>query len=99
MASGSLLITEARQGEIRLRPALIMEPEIWSQQRRAYFMLMGCVTKEEWDEMAPDVIAMGLDPNNIEDLGPNRRDSLPTDAEWNARMKANGVDAEKLLRA
>jgi len=87
LQDGSLLVTETVGGEIRLRPALIYEPEIWTPERTAYFMLINSMTKEEWDRMVPDVIAMGLDPAKIDGIDPNHRDTLPTDAEWDERIR------------
>ena len=84
---GSLLVTEAKDGEIRLRPAFMYEPPVWSPEETAYFILINSMTKEEWDRNLPDVFAMGVDPMKIEGLEPNHRDGLPTDAEWDARRK------------
>lgn len=86
LADGSLLLTEAKDGEIRLRPAFLYEPEVWSPDERAYFILINSMTKEEWDRNLPDVVGMGIDPERIEGLEPNHRDGLPTDAEWDAKM-------------
>ena len=88
LQDGTVLITEAKDGEIRLRPALIAEPERWTPERTAYFMLINCVTKEEWDRMIPDVLALGLDPNNIRGIEPHHRESLPTDQQWDERQQA-----------
>jgi len=86
LADGSLLVTEAKDGAIHLRPAMIYEPEVWSQEETAYFMLINSMTQEEWDRMVPDVVAMGIDPLEIEGIDPNHRDTLPTEAEWDRRM-------------
>jgi AbrB family looped-hinge helix DNA binding protein len=87
LGDGSLLVTEAKDGEIRIRPAFVYEPEVWSPEERAYFILINSMTKEEWDRNLPDVLEMGVDPAKIEGLEPNHRDTLPTDAEWDARRK------------
>jgi AbrB family looped-hinge helix DNA binding protein len=87
LEDGSLLVTEAKDGEIRLRPAFVYEPPVWSPEETAYFMLINSMTKEEWDRNLPDVLEMGVDPAKIEGLEPNHRDGLPTDAEWDARRK------------
>jgi AbrB family looped-hinge helix DNA binding protein len=88
LEDGSLLVTEASNGEIRLRPAIVYEPEVWGPERMAYFMLINSMTKEEWDRMIPDVIALGINPAKIEGIEPNHRDTLPTDAEWDQRLSA-----------
>src|SRR6185437_1457712 len=84
LEDGSLLVTEAKEGEIRLRPAFVYEPEVWTPERKAYFILINSLTKEEWDRNLPDVLKMGIDPARIEGLQPNHRDTLPTEAEWGA---------------
>jgi AbrB family looped-hinge helix DNA binding protein len=87
LADGSLLITEAKDGEIRIRPAFMYEPPVWSSEEKAYFILINSMTKEEWDRNLPDVLEMGIDPTKIEGLEPNHRDGLPTQADWRAHLK------------
>ena len=85
LEDGSLLVIEVKDGEIRLRPALVYEPEVWSPEETAYFILINSMTKEEWDRNLPYVLELGIDPKQIKGLEPNHRDGLPTDAEWDAR--------------
>jgi AbrB family looped-hinge helix DNA binding protein len=87
LEDGSLLITEAKDGEIRIRPAFLHEPPLWSPEETAYFILINSMTKEEWDRNLPDVLELGIDPLKIKGLDPNHRDTLPTDAECDAFMK------------
>ncbi len=87
LEDGSLLVTEAKDGEIRLRPAFVYEPEVWSPEETAYFILINSVTKEEWDRNLPSVLELGVDPVKIEGIEVNHRDTLPTDAEWEAGRK------------
>ena len=97
---GSLLITETKDGEIRLRPALLYEPEVWSPERTAYFMLVNSLTKEEWDRAVPDVVAMGFNPNKVEGVPLNYRSTLPSEKEWNKLMgKTANTPARKKLSA
>jgi len=56
LGDGSLLVTEAKDGEIRLRPAFVYEPPVWSPEETAYFILINSMTKEEWDRNLPDVL-------------------------------------------
>lgn len=58
------------------------EPEVWTNERTAYFLLINSMTKEEWDSMIPDVIALGVDPARIDGIPLDYRDTLPTQAEW-----------------
>jgi AbrB family looped-hinge helix DNA binding protein len=85
LADGSLLVTEVKDGEIRLRPAFLYEPEVWSPEETAYFILINSMTKEEWDRNLPYVLELGVDPVRIKGLEPNHRETLPTEAEWRAR--------------
>jgi AbrB family looped-hinge helix DNA binding protein len=87
LQDGSLLVTEATNGEIRIRPAFVYEPPTWSPEETAYFILINSMTREEWDRNLPDVLKMGVDPTQIKGLEPNYRDALPTDAEWDERRK------------
>jgi AbrB family looped-hinge helix DNA binding protein len=87
LEDGSLLITEAKDGEIRIRPAFVYEPEVWSPEETAYFILINSMTKEEWDENLPHVLELGVDPTKIDGLEPNHRDTLPTRREWPAYLK------------
>jgi hypothetical protein len=74
-------------GQIIIRPT--HEVEIWSPERTAYFLLINSMTKEEWDRNIPDVLEMGVDPTKIEGLAPNHRETLRTDAEWDAHMRSH----------
>ncbi len=85
LEDGSLLVTEAKFGEIRLRPALVYEQEAWSPEETAYFILINSMTKEEWDRNIPHALELGVDPARIEGLEPDHRETLPTDSEWDAR--------------
>jgi len=87
LEDGSLLVTEVKDGEIRLRPALLYEPPVWSPEETAYFILINSMTKEEYDRNLPYVLELGVDPTKIEGLEPNHRDTLPTDEEWPLFLK------------
>lgn len=87
LQDGSLLVTEAKEGEIRLRPAFIYEPEMWTPERRAYLTLMNAITQEEYDRISDQLREEGIDPAHVPDLEPGHRATLPTDAEWDALMQ------------
>ncbi len=84
LEDGSLLVTEAKDGEIRIRPAFLYEPPVWSPEETAYYILINSMTKDEWDENLPYVLELGVDPVKVEGIEPNHRETLPTDAEWEA---------------
>ncbi len=87
LTDGSLLTTEVKDGEIRIRPAYVYEPEVWPDEEKAYFILINSMTKEDYDSGLPFVLEMGIDPAKIDGLEPNYRDTLPTRAEWDAKIR------------
>jgi AbrB family looped-hinge helix DNA binding protein len=99
LADGSLLVTEAKDGEIRIRPAFLYEPPVWSDEEKAYYILINSMTKEEWDRNLPDVLEMGVDPQKIEGLEPNHRDGLPSQADWRAHLKRRRAELLKEERS
>jgi AbrB family looped-hinge helix DNA binding protein len=92
LGDGSLLVTEAKDGEIRIRPAFVYEPEVWSPEETAYFILINSMTKEEWDENLPHVLELGVDPMQVKGLEPNHRDGLPARSEWRAQLKRQRME-------
>jgi AbrB family looped-hinge helix DNA binding protein len=87
LEEGSILQVEPKSGGVLIRPAFLYEPEVWSADTKAYFILINSVTKEEWDRNLPDVLEMGIDPTKIEGLAPDHRETLPTDAQWDAMKR------------
>ena len=87
LEDGSMLTVAAKDGAISIRPAYLYEPEVWSDEERCYFILINSMTQEEWDANLPEVLQLGIDPAKINGLEPNHRDTLPTDAEWDARIR------------
>ncbi|MEO6911264.1 MAG: AbrB/MazE/SpoVT family DNA-binding domain-containing protein [Edaphobacter sp.] len=83
---GSILITEASNGEIRIRPAVAVEVEVYTPERRAELLLNNATTREEWDEIAADVRSWGLDPRNIPYVDSDQREKLPTSRELDHRI-------------
>ena len=87
LEDGSLLVTEAKAGEIRIRPAFVIEPEIWSPQRKAYLTLINAMTKEEFDEISALLREEGIDPADAPGLDPDHRATLPTQAGRSEHLK------------
>ena len=87
LEDGSMLTVAAKDGAISIRPAYVYEPEVWSDEERSYFILINSMTKEEWNTNLPEVLQLGIDPARIKGLEPNHRQTLPTDAEWDARVR------------
>jgi AbrB family looped-hinge helix DNA binding protein len=92
LQDGSLLVTEAKDGEIRIRPAFIYEPEVWSPQRKAYLMLINAMTQEEFDEVSALLREEGIDPTEAPGLDPNHRDTLPLRSEWREHLKQRRME-------
>jgi AbrB family looped-hinge helix DNA binding protein len=89
LGDGSLLVTEAKDGEIRIRPAFVVEPEVWSPQRKAYLTLINAMTQEEYDDVSALLREEGIDPTDAPGLDPDHRATLPTEKEWEERMMPN----------
>jgi AbrB family looped-hinge helix DNA binding protein len=98
LADGSLLVTEAKDGEIRIRPAFVYEPEVWSPQRKAYLTLINAMTQEEYDKVSALLREEGIDPTDAPGLDPNHRATLPTNAEWEAHRKLRRAELLKEKR-
>ncbi len=65
LTDGSLLIAEARDGGVFLRPAQALPLEIYSDMRIAEFRLNNAVDADDYAAARADVAAMGLDPAAI----------------------------------
>jgi AbrB family looped-hinge helix DNA binding protein len=98
LEDGSLLVTEAKDGEIRIRPAFVYEPEVWSPQRKAYLTLINAMTQEEFDEVSALLREEGIDPTDAPGLDSNYRSTLPTDAERAAQQKLRRAELLKEKR-
>jgi AbrB family looped-hinge helix DNA binding protein len=99
LEDGSLLVTEVKDGEIRLRPAFVYEPEVWSPQRKAYLTLINAMTKEEFDEISALLREEGIDPTDAPGLDPNHRATLPTREGWEKQMKRRTAEVAREQRS
>ena len=66
LEEGSLVIAEETPEGILIRPAVAMPVEIYSPERRAEFLLSNATDEEEYQAAQTDVIAMGLNPDEIQ---------------------------------
>ena len=95
-----LLVIGANPWGIRLRPASVYEPEGWSTEQTAYYILVNCMTKEGWDWMIPDVVKLGVGPEKIGGIELNYRGILLADEEWDEQIEKPKRDhAPARLRA
>jgi AbrB family looped-hinge helix DNA binding protein len=88
LKEGDLLVTEEREGGILLRPAVAVPIEIYTPERKAEFLLNNAVTRENYDDACEAIREMGLDPKKIPYTKNARRESLPTNKEFDAMMVA-----------
>jgi AbrB family looped-hinge helix DNA binding protein len=62
---GSLLVLEAEAEGIVLRPADWPEPEIYTPERIAEFLLNSAVSEDEYLAAIEEVRRMGIDPSTV----------------------------------
>lgn len=62
---GSLLIAEARPDGVLLRPVVALPVEIYSDERKAEFLLNNAVTSEDYVTAVKEILKMGLSPEKI----------------------------------
>jgi len=62
---GTLVVAEAREGGILLRPAVALPVEIYTPERRAEFLLSNAVDADDYAEARLTVEAMGVDPDAV----------------------------------
>jgi AbrB family looped-hinge helix DNA binding protein len=65
MEEGAMIIAEALADGILLRPAAVVPVEIYSDARRAEFLLNNAVGPDEYGWAVEEVRRMGLDPDAI----------------------------------
>jgi AbrB family looped-hinge helix DNA binding protein len=66
---GSVVIAEAREDGILIRPAVIVPVEKYSPERKAEFLLSTATNAEDYRQARKEVKKLGLDPDAI----PHRR--------------------------
>lgn len=66
---GSIVVAEARPEGVLIRPAVALPIEIYSDERKAEFLLSNAVDGEDYAWAVASVRKMGLDPERI----PHRR--------------------------
>jgi len=62
---GSLVIAEARPDGVLLRPMVALPVEIYSDERKAEFLLNNAITQEDYRSAVKEVLKMGLSPQKI----------------------------------
>jgi AbrB family looped-hinge helix DNA binding protein len=62
---GSVVIAEAREEGVLLRPVVTLPLEIYTSERKAEFLLNNAVTPKDYAWAIKEVRKMGLDPKKI----------------------------------
>jgi len=62
---GAMVIAEAREEGVLIRPAVILPVEVYTPERKAQFLLSTAVDREDYEDAVRAVCAMGLDPARI----------------------------------
>jgi AbrB family looped-hinge helix DNA binding protein len=70
---GSLVVAEAREEGVLLRPAVTLPLERYSPERKAEFLLNNAVTSKDYAWALKEVKKLGVDPKNISHEKPRRR--------------------------
>jgi AbrB family looped-hinge helix DNA binding protein len=70
---GALVVAEAREEGVLLRPAVPVPLEIYTPERKAEFLLNNAVTLGDYKWAVKEVRKMGLDPGKIPHEKPKGR--------------------------
>ena len=62
---GSIVIAEAREEGVLLRPVVTLPLEIYTPERKAEFLLNNAVTREDYDWAMKEVRRLGIDPEKV----------------------------------
>ena len=73
LEEGSLVIAEAQEEGVLLRPAVTLPLERYSPERKAEFLLNNAVTREDYAWALKEVKKLGIDPKTIPHEKPKSR--------------------------
>jgi len=62
---GSIVITEEKENGLLIRPAVVNPVEIYSPEKKAYFLLSNTTDKEDYLEACKEVKKLGINPDDI----------------------------------
>jgi AbrB family looped-hinge helix DNA binding protein len=62
---GTLVIAEAREDGVLLRPAVVVPVERYARERKAEFLLSNATTASDYQRARKEVKKLGLDPDAI----------------------------------
>lgn len=72
LREGDILVFEMHEKGILLRPAIAtpVEPEVYTNLRKAQFLLSNAVDEEDYQAARRDVEAMGVNPDDVDHIRP-----------------------------
>src|SRR4030067_412398 len=70
---GSLVVAEAREEGVLLRPAVTLPLERYTPERKAEFLLNNAVTPEDYAWALKEIKKLGIDPKTIPNEKPKPR--------------------------
>jgi AbrB family looped-hinge helix DNA binding protein len=70
---GSLVVAEAREEGVLLRPAVMLPLERYTPERKAEFLLNNAVTPEDYAWALKEIKKLGIDPKTIPHEKPKLR--------------------------
>ena len=70
LKEGDVMITEASDEGLFLKPAVVLPVETYSLERKAAFILSNSISLEDYEEAKKAVVVMGLNPTAIEHYSP-----------------------------
>ena len=62
---GTMILAEAHEGGVLIRPAVVLPIEVYTAERKAQFLLSNAVDATDYAGAVAAVRAMGLDPTTI----------------------------------
>jgi AbrB family looped-hinge helix DNA binding protein len=62
LKEGSLVVAEAREEGVLLRPVVTIPIEVYTPERKAEFLLNSAITPEDYSWAVKEVRKMGIDP-------------------------------------
>ncbi len=65
MEEGSLIVAEACEGGVLIRPVASPSVEVYTPERKAEFILSNAIDAEDYADAVAEVRGMGLDPDAI----------------------------------
>jgi hypothetical protein len=70
LEEGDLVVLEEGADGLRVLPAAAVPIEIYSQSRKASFLLENAIDEQDYEEARKAVLELGIDPDSIEHTRP-----------------------------